>query len=77
MADVSKKKVRWWVCGEGHLFSNGEEDWHYEEHADQGHADFPVPRYSPCDFPDDHPQPRHCRVSVHGLLLPLAILEPR
>lgn len=57
MADVSKKKIRWWVCGEGHLFPYGEEDWHYEDHADQGYEDYPIPRYCPCDFPEDHPDP--------------------
>jgi hypothetical protein len=52
-----KKRIRWWVCGEGHLFSYGDEDWHYEEHADQGGKKYPIPRHCPCDFPDDHADP--------------------
>jgi len=37
-------KIRWWVCGNGHVFSYGDQEWHFE--FDQQHSKkYPTPMY--------------------------------
>lgn len=42
--------TRTWHCGNGHRFTYGDEDWHYEDPQFLLEDGSPVPRYCPEEF---------------------------
>lgn len=54
--NIMKKKGAWWVCGKGHEFYYGDEDWHHSEDGDQGFSiTHVIPRY--CQWVDKDGEP--------------------